>query len=142
MKEIRTTKMVEQTEVKFVADDGREFSTEKECKDYERKCNIDNVIKAFERLDVKKIDIPVIEYWYGDDARLWKVTLYNHADYVAFQDYLDEVVKVWDSDMGIAEPKEYPYTTLVGAGCEWAYEYGSIESMKAKLQTMIEDLEK
>ena len=39
MKEIRTIKMVEQTEVKFVADDGKEFigeNAERDCRDYER----------------------------------------------------------------------------------------------------------
>jgi hypothetical protein len=39
MTKLVETKMVEQTTTKFIADDGREFTTETECKDYERTQN-------------------------------------------------------------------------------------------------------
>ena len=50
MKEIRTIKFVEQTEVKFVADDGREFigeNAERDCRDYERTQDRKKVEQAF-----------------------------------------------------------------------------------------------
>ena len=143
MKEIRTIKMVEQTEVKFIANDGKEFmgeNAQQECETYERRCNKDKVIEAFNRLDVKKIELPVVEWWYGDYSRLWKVTLESKKDYYAFVDYLIEEMGIYKGDMNFEEPKEYPYTTLVGAGCEWAYEYGNVDMMKEQLQKMIEDL--
>lgn len=142
MKEIRTTKMVEQTEVKFIADDGKVFigeHAESECATYERRISRENVEKAFERLDVKEIAVPVIEWWYGDYTKLWKVTLHSKKDYLAFTDYLYEVIGVYKGDLTFEEPKEYPYTTLIGAGCEWAYEYSG--NMKEDLQKMIDQLD-
>ena len=140
MKEIRITKMVEQTVVKFIAEDGKEFigeHAENECATYERRMNDEKVKAAFERLDIKEIKVPVAEWWYGDYARLWKVTLNSKKDYLAVIDYLVAIVGVYSGDMNIEEPKEYPYTTLIGAGCEWAYEYSDI---KEDLQKMLEQL--
>jgi hypothetical protein len=144
MKEIKTIKMVEQTEVKFIADDGREFigeNAEYECKTYERRCNRERVIDAFDRLDVQRIDLPLVEFWYGDYTRLWKVTLHSKRDYLAFVDYLIVEMGVYKGDMSFEEPKAYPYTTLVGAGCEWAYEYGGVDQMKEQLNKMMEQLD-
>lgn len=144
MKEIREIKMVEQTTVTFVAEDGKKFTGEnaqQECEVYERRCKKDKVIEAFNRLDVKKIELPVVEWWYGDYTRLWKVTLESKKDYYTFIDYLIVEMGIWEGDMGFEEPKEYPYTTLVGAGCEWAYEYGDVDKMKEDLQKVIEQLD-
>ena len=143
MKEIREIKMVEQVNVKFVANDGREFigeNAQQECEAYERRCNRDKVVEAYNRLDVKEIEMSVVEWWYGDYSRLWKITLESKKDYYAFVDYLIVEMGIYKGDMNFEEPKEYPYTTLVGAGCEWAYEYGTADQMKEKLQKMIEQL--
>lgn len=144
MKEIREIKMVEQTTITFIAEDGKKFigeNAERECADYERRCNRERVIDAFERLDVKSIDLPIAKWWYGDDASLWKVTLHSKKDYLALTDYLIVGCGVYKGDMNIEEPKEYPYTTLVGAGCEWAYEYGSVEHLREQLSKMMEQLD-
>ena len=143
MKEIREIKMVEQVNVKFVANDGKEFigeNAQQECETYERRCNSNQVVEAFNRIDAKQIDMPIAEWWYGDDAKLWKVTLESKKDYYAFIDYLIVEWGVYKCDMNFKEPKEYPYTTLVGKGCEWAYEYGSIDQMKEQLQKLMEQL--
>ena len=52
MKEIRTIKMVEVTDIKFVADDGREFvgtNAENECRTYERQRDENKVKESFNR---------------------------------------------------------------------------------------------
>lgn len=72
MKEIRTIKMVEQTEVKFIADDGTEFvgeNAERDCWEYERQRSECKVKDAFNRLDAKRIDMPLID-WYCECAEI------------------------------------------------------------------------
>lgn len=144
MKEIRTIKMVEQTEVKFIANDGKEFvgeNAQQECEAYERRMNREKVVEAFNRLNAKQIEVPIAEWWYGDYTRLWKVTLESKKDYYTFVDYLIVEMGVWKGDMSFEEPKEYPYTTLVGAGCEWACEYGSVDQMKSQLEELMKELD-
>lgn len=144
MKEIREVKLVEQVSVKFVADDGKEFigeNAERDCRDYERTRDEAQVIKEFERLDVKEISIPTAEWWYGSDYDAWKITLYSKRDYIAFIDYMYKVRGIWEGQGNpiLEEPKEYPYTTVVGAGYDWAYEY-PIEAIKEDLQKTLEQL--
>jgi hypothetical protein len=107
MKEIRTIKMVEQTEVKFVADDGKEFvgeNAERECRDYERTRDEEKVKQAFERLDAVKLNMPFIS-WFSDDYEFWRVVLNSKSDFVAMMDYFNVVWRVYDND--IKEPSAY-----------------------------------
>ena len=139
MTEIRTTKMVEQTEVKFVAKDGMEFMGENaksECETYERRLDVDMVIKEFNRLDAKEISIPVAHFWYGDDMYAYKITLNSKRDYIALIDYLEIIKGVWDKN-SIKEPANYPDTIIIGGGYDWAYEY---VDLKKDLLTTLEQL--
>lgn len=129
MKEIRETKLVEQTTVKFVADNGKEFigeNAERDCKRYERQCDEDRVIRVFEKLDSKFLSIPFIEQFYGNEASLIAVKLNSKADYIALVDYLEVCNNGWDTR--IIEPTEYPCNKIITKGCEWAYDYnGDLE---------------
>ena len=109
MKEIRTIKMVEQTEVKFVANDGREFSgrdAERECVMYEAKLDKQKTEFEFAKLDAEKINFPFIS-WVGCNAELWRITLESKKDYLAMVAYF----KLQHSnyfDCYVDEPKIYP----------------------------------
>ena len=136
MKEIRTIKMVEVTDVKFVADDGKEFVgeyAERDCRDYERTCDKKKVEKAFERVDFKMLDMPFID-WFSDEEAFYKVELNSRADYIAMMDYFDVVWDVYDND--IKEPNTYPYTMVVSYSHEYVSEYK--RNIKEELQKVLE----
>ena len=138
MKEIRTIKMVEVTDVKFVADDGKEFvgeNAERECKDYERTRDVAKVKKAFERVDMVEINTPFIE-WFVGECTLFKVQLNSKADFVAMNDYFNVVKHVYDNEL--KAPAEYPYTMIVGSNWDYVYEYTT--DLKAELQKAIDQL--
>ena len=71
MKEIRETKMVEQTTVKYVADDGKEFEKDYECRIYEEQKN-----RAFLKAKVDRfmteIKMPIFDWLY---YRIYKVDI-------------------------------------------------------------------
>lgn len=135
------TKMVEQTTVKYVADDGKEFvgeSAKLECECHERRANRTKVEKAFKRLNATELSIPFIEFFYGDESGLLQVELTSKADYYTLIDYLVVVCGCYESDLWIDEPKEYPATKLIARGCEWANEYKN--DLKEQLQKTLEQL--
>ena len=138
MKEIRTIKMVEQTEVKFVADDGKEFvgeNAERNCRDYERQRDEAKVKEAFERLDLIKISIPILN-WYNDGAEIWNVTLNNKAEYFAMTDYLKVIYNCYD--ICTEMPDAFPCTKTVAVGYDYAYYYSG--DVKEELQKALEQL--
>ena len=139
MKEIREIKMVEQVSVKFVADDGKEFvgeNAERRCYDYERTRNEKSVKEAFERLDAKEIDMPIVS-WHCDAAETWKIVLNSKQDYFAMTDYFKVILGCCDIYTEI--PKEFPYTMIVVKGweCIGEYEY----DLKLGLQKALEQLD-
>ena len=69
MKEIKETKLVEQTTVKFIATDGKEFmgeNAEKDCAEYEKRLHMEEIEKRFVNLDRKEIAFPI---WYDKDIK-------------------------------------------------------------------------
>lgn len=138
MKEIRTIKMVEQTEVKFVADDGKEFigeNAEFECKTYERQCNKNKVEGVFKRLDAKEINIPMLD-WYCECAEVWKIVLESERDYWSMVDYFKVVCGCYENYTEM--PKEFPCTMIVQRGWDCISDYAG--NLKAELQKALEQL--
>ena len=138
MKEIRTIKMVEQVEVKFIAEDGKVFigeNAERECATYERQCSKVKVEAAFDRLDAKRIDMPMLD-WYCEAADVWKITLESKRDYFAMVDYF----KVCEGccDNYVEEPTEFPCTMIVQKGWECISDYCG--NLKEQLQKVLEQL--
>lgn len=136
MKEIRTIKMVEVTDVKFVADDGTEFvgeGAEKDCRDYERTCDKKKVEAAYKRLDAVNVKMPFIEpFWSG--CSFYKIILNSKNDFIAMMDYFDVVCYVCDNY--IDEPSGYPYTMCIASTDDWVEEYKG--DLKADLQKALE----
>ena len=138
MKEIRTIRMVEQTEIKFVADDGTEFvgeNAERNCRDYERTKDKKRVEEAFQRLDAMELKMPFVDWW-SDDFGFWKIVLNSKNDYYAMMDYFNVVWEVYDNY--IEEPKTYPYTMIVSESCDYVTEY--TRDIKEELQKALEQL--
>ena len=136
MKEIRTIKMVEVTDVKFIADDGKEFvgdNAERDCRDYERTKDVERVKKAFNRLEATELNIPLVE-WVNCDCGFWKILLNSKSDYVAMMDYFDVIRNIYDNN--IKEPSEYPYTMTVYESYDYACEYD--RDIKEDLQKALE----
>lgn len=136
MKEIRTIKMVEVTDVKFVADDGKEFvgeNAERDCRDYERTCDRKKVEKAFERVEMTELKLPFID-WFCDEQAIYRVQLNSRTDFFAMMDYFNVIWSVCDN--GIKAPTAYPYTMLVSYSYDSVYEY--TYDLKAQLQKALE----
>lgn len=138
MKEIRTVKMVEVTDVKFVADDGKEFvgeNAEFNCANYERRKNVSKVKETFERLDAVNVNIPIVN-WFCDEAEIWKIVLESKKDYIAMVDYFKVVNNC--SDDYTEMPKTFPYAMTVVVGYDYFDEYNG--DIKEALQKALEQL--
>jgi hypothetical protein len=139
MKEIRTIKMVEVTEVKFVANDGKEFTgnnAERDCRDYERTSDRNRVESAFKRINFVPIDAPLID-WLDSEQGLHKVYLADRSDYVAMMDYFNVFWDVFENR--IEEPTEYPYSMIVYSYNDGVCEYK--RDLKADLMQMLAQLD-
>ena len=146
MKEIRITRMVEQTEVKFVADDGMVFTganAEKECKTYERTQNEEKVINEFKKLKPKWIDVPLVDWVGCGENEVISITVNDEIDfdttvrdyyYIKSPSYMDF------SNFESKKPKEFPANIVLVSGCEWVDIFGSDEDFKKALQKTIEQL--
>lgn len=139
MKEIRTIKMVEVTDIKFIADDGKEFvgeNAEFECKKYERQQNEHNVTKEFEKLNAKMIDLPFV-YSFIDEGKIWEVTLNSKKDYYAMEDYFNVIEGCYNNY--VPTPNEYPCTITVLKHWDCIDEYKG--NIKDELQKALEQLD-
>lgn len=138
MKEVRTTKMVEVTEVKFVAEDGKEFTgprAEQECRWHERLKNKNEIEKSYNRMNPIILKTPYIT-WFCDDYQLCKVVLHSKIDYMTLIDYFEVVCGI---DMvNIEEPPVYPHTMIISTSEFCADEYSN--DLKDELQKTLEQL--
>lgn len=109
MKEIRTVKMIESVEVKFFADDGREFATEQECRVYELQKDKDKLKMMYEELNPICVTSRVLD-WFCCDSGIDIVTVNSQKDYNIVKAYLHHSAYCdWD----VEEPKEYPKTLTI-----------------------------
>ena len=145
MKEIRTIKMVEQTEVKFVADDGKEFigaNAEIECKRYERTQNEKKVINEFKKLRPKWLSIPLLDYFMYE-GEVISVTVKDEIEFdTTVKDYYHiKSPRYMDFDgFESKKPNEFPANIVIVNGCEWVDIFGSEKELKDKLIETIEQL--
>lgn len=109
MKEIRTIKMVESVEVKYFADDGKEFETEHECRVYEMQQDKDKLKRMYEELNPICVASDVLE-WFGNDSGIDVVTVNSQRDFNIVKAYLKHSPYV---DFEVEEPKEYPKTLTI-----------------------------
>ena len=110
MKEIRTVKMVEQVEVKFFADDGKEFVTEQECRVYEMQKDQNKLKLMYEELNPICVTSSVLD-WFCCDSGIDVVTVNNQREFNIAKAYLSGGRSYLDWD--VEEPKEYPSTLTI-----------------------------
>lgn len=113
MKEIRTIRMVEQTTVKFIANDGKEFDNEKDCAAYERRLDKERCAKEFRKLDAVLIKFPFTGW--GCPIDVYKVTLNGMVDIDTIMDYFVTKHPYIDCDLYHGRPTEYPCTRFIVA---------------------------
>lgn len=142
MTKLVETKMVEQTTTKFIADDGMEFATETECKDYERTQNEEKVINEFKRLNPKWIDVPLVD-WVGCENEVISVTVKNEIEFnTTVRDYFYIKSPRYMDFNGFEskKPKEFPANIILVSGCEWVDIFGSKKDFEMALRKTIEEL--
>ena len=138
MKEIRETKLVEQTTVKFIAVDGKEFTNEKECLAYERRLDREKVTRAFEKLVKEKFRFDVINYFIADNT-FYLLNLKNAEDFYAAEDYFT-INKFYDIDL--TEPKKYPAKILVFEHDDYIDQIRNIDEFKTNIAEILDTLNK
>lgn len=139
MKEVRETKLVEQTTVKWFSDDGKEFDSELACKNYERGLRGASVEAAYESLRVAELEFP-LQDWSGE----WFVDLLkleSYDDYRTVMDYLEIVLHCGHIECN--EPKSYPCLKVLVSDeyyASFAYEKDITEMLEQceKIMTIVE----
>ena len=143
MTKLVETKMVEQTSIKFIADDGMEFATEAECKAYERTQNEDKVINEFKKLNPKWLNVPLVDWVGCGENEVISVTVKNEIEYdITVRDYYYiKSPKYMDfSCLESKKPKEFSADIVLVSGYEWVDIFGSKEDFKRALMETIEQL--
>lgn len=141
MKEIRRTKLVEVEDVKFIANDGKEFTgdnAEKECIDYERNLDRERVEKEFKKLNPRYIELPCVE-WFCFNAEIVAVTVNNEYDYeVTLKDHFYHCCDFVDWEEN--KPKSFPQDIIVLSNYDYAWIWDKIQ-MRKELQKALEQME-
>ena len=140
MKHLVETKMVEQKTEKWFADDGKEFDNEKDCVVYERRKNEEKVVKEFKKLKPQFLNIPILDWYYGDDAEVVSVNLKDECDFIAVEDYFAIKSSYMDMSGLIEKPIEYPCNILIVSGYEWVDIYGTKDDLKNQLKELMEKI--
>ena len=114
MKQIIETKMVEQTTVTFVADDGKVFTgnnAEKECKEHERRLDTDKLKRKFEKLKREYIRFPFGDFSGNDEYYI--VHLNDENDLQTVVDYEAGMNSRWFDDYVSEQTFAFPCDVLI-----------------------------
>ena len=140
MKEVITIKMVEQTTTKYIAEDGKEFTSESECRNYEFRRKQKEFAKEFEKLDKQKLYIPVAEDYLCDgsinlitlNSKLDVDRIYNFYKSYNYSDLseIETLYKITDF------PKKI---IIVDNGYDYCWLY-DINQLMTELQKIIDDI--
>ena len=142
MKEIKETKLVERTTVKFIADDGKEFmgeNAEKDCVEYEKRLHMEEIEKRFVNLDRKEIAFPMLE-WFDESASIYKYNFKSKNDFDCFMDFFNLFYNEDFFDNYVEEPALYPCTKIILVTGKYVDEYNDFKSeLKNALKQIQED---
>lgn len=139
MKQITETKFVEQTFIRYLADDGREFKTKEDCEGYEKMLYEKRCKKLFDEVKHRELELPLLDW--ACEATGYIVRMNDADDYRATVDYFESVTG-WGLDVDISEPLHYPCTKIVIVqwGCG-AYEYcNTVDSLVNRYHKAIEEI--
>lgn len=138
MKEIRETKLVEQTTVKFIAVDGKEFTDEKECLAHERRLDRARVNKAFEKLIKEKFSFNFINWFIGDN-NFYLLDLERAEDFYTVEDYFTINNYFY---IELTEPKKFPTKFLVFEHNDCVDQIRNIDEFKTNIAEILDTLNK
>ena len=140
MKEVITIQMVEQKTVKFVADDGKTFDKEKDCKEYELGRKRKDVEARFHLIEKQKIDIPMLSDYKGEGC-IYKITFNSREDVNALVDYYTlyhfYMDYVYDA---VKKVTSFPFTTLMDEGYDSIYFFDE-DTLRKDIAKLIEQLD-
>lgn len=145
MKEIRITKMVEQTTVTFEANDGKQFTgenAERNCKNYEMQLNKELCEKEFKKLKPIFLDESIFG-WFGGDGcqQLIIVNLKDQCDFDCLRNYCESQSRYMEFD--IDEPQEYPKQMVVSMDEGWTCEYRKgLSALTQQFESIVEKCHK
>ena len=140
MTKVIETKMVEQTTVKFIAEDGKEFVgdfAEVECKSYELYKNRNKVADKFMRLCPVTL-IPNITEWVNSNAIYRLIRLETERD---FEETLMEYAEVDFEDsynLREAKPKSFPCDVVLFEDDGYIGIYGTKEKFISELEDTLQ----
>ncbi len=140
MKEVITIKMVEQTTTKYIADDGKTFDKEKDCKEYELSRKRKDVEARFNLIEKQKIDIPMLCDYKGEGC-IYKITFNSREDINALVDYYTlchfYMDYVYDA---VNKVTSFPFTTLMDEGYDSIYFFDE-DTLRKDIAKLIEQLD-
>lgn len=119
MKEIIETKLVEQKTVKYVADDGREFDNERDCRSYELSKDRDKIHLMYANLNPVTSGTNVMD-WFDSGAAVDVVVSHNEREFDIIRAYFKSVCY----DVDLDAPKEYPHRHVIFSSEQYASEPG------------------
>lgn len=145
MKEIRITKMVEQTTVTFEANDGKQFTganAERECKNYEMQLNKELCEKEFKKLKPIFLNEGVLGWFsHGEISQFIIVNLKDSNDFDCLRNYCESGNQYAEFD--IDEPREYPKQIVVSIEECWICEYTKgLDVLMQQFESVIEKCHK
>ena len=135
-----TTKLVEQTTVKYIACDGKVFEGERaqcECEAYERRLDVEKCEREFKKLNPRYIPEPGID-WVSSETEMWAVPIKSEADWLTLLDY----VKTRSCYMDITgledrKPVAFPVDVLAVIEYEYASRICGIDDFVKQLEKSI-----
>lgn len=145
MKEIRVTKMVEQTTVTFEANDGTKFTgenAERQCKNYEMRLNAEACAKEFKKLNPIILNESIIAWFDGNEcSHFIIVNLNNQNDFDCLKNYCESQNRYMEFD--ISEPQEYPKQMVVSMSECWTCEYRQgLSELTKQFESIVEKCHK
>lgn len=145
MKEIRITKMVEQTTVTFEANDGKKFTgenAERDCKNYEMQLNKELCEKEFKKLKPIFLDEDIMSWFSGNECdQFIIVNLKDENDFDCLKNYIQSHNKYMEFD--IEEPQKYPQQMVVSMSESWTCEYRrGLDYLTQQLESLVEKCHK
>ena len=138
LKEI-TTKMVEQTTVKYIAKDGSEFTgdnAEQRCIQHEKNISRDEIRKRYEKLCPKLVEPPCLE-WVNCYAHLSLIRLETERD---FKETLMDYAEANYDDISLKELEDikYPCEVIIFEDDYCIQFYGTKEEYIEELKKTLE----
>jgi hypothetical protein len=108
MKEIIETKFVEQKTVKYVADDGREFDNENDCRCYEMSQDREKIKLMYESLNPVTSGSTALD-WFECGTAIDAVVSHNEREFGIIKAYFKSI----SFDVNLDEPNEYPHRHVI-----------------------------